>query len=57
VHVEMTGADVVECSDGDAPPAADRYQSQCDPRLNPRQALAVADLVATHLAARIPIFA
>lgn len=57
MHVEMTGADVAECSDGDAPPAADRYQSQCDPRLNPRQALALADLVAQRLAERIPIFA
>lgn len=57
MHVEMTGADVAECSDGDAPPAADRYQSQCDPRLNRRQALAVAELVAGQLSRRIPVFA
>lgn len=57
MHVEMTGADVAECSDGDAPPAAGRYHSQCDPRLNARQALALADLVARRLAGRIPIFA
>jgi 3-deoxy-7-phosphoheptulonate synthase len=57
MHVEMTGADVAECSDGDAPPAPGRYQSQCDPRLNARQALALADLAAGKLSQRIPIFA
>jgi 3-deoxy-7-phosphoheptulonate synthase len=57
LHVEMTGADVAECSDGAAAPAADRYRSQCDPRLNPRQAMAVAGQVAERLSARIPVFA
>jgi 3-deoxy-7-phosphoheptulonate synthase len=55
VHVEMTGRDVTECTGGPVPVAevnlADRYHTHCDPRLNPAQAMEVAELVATELAA------
>ena len=48
LHVEMTGQDVAECVGG--PELASRYQSLCDPRLNPAQAIAVAALVGERLA-------
>jgi 3-deoxy-7-phosphoheptulonate synthase len=58
VHVEMTGADVTECTGGAArltsADLADRYHTHCDPRLNARQAMEVADLVARAIA-RVPI--
>jgi len=54
LHFEMTGRDVAECTGGGIAPGdadlADRYHSHCDPRLNPAQALALADLVAEALA-------
>ncbi|HEV2817352.1 MAG TPA: 3-deoxy-7-phosphoheptulonate synthase [Allosphingosinicella sp.] len=54
LHFEMTGRDVAECIGGgvEAEDAdlADRYHTHCDPRLNPAQALALADLVADALA-------
>jgi 3-deoxy-7-phosphoheptulonate synthase len=53
VHVELTGQDVTECLGGaheiaesDLP---DRYETACDPRLNPEQALEIAFLVAEML--------
>jgi len=53
LHFEMTGRDVAECIGGgvEAEDAdlADRYDTHCDPRLNPAQALALADLVASEL--------
>ncbi|WP_381560258.1 3-deoxy-7-phosphoheptulonate synthase [Streptomyces eurythermus] len=47
VHLETTAADVAECTDGDTDPVCrpGGYQSLCDPRLNPRQALAVLTAV------------
>jgi 3-deoxy-7-phosphoheptulonate synthase len=61
VHVEMTGANVTECtggtdnvSDSDLPM---RYETQCDPRLNASQALELAFLVAERLKARRPSLA
>jgi 3-deoxy-7-phosphoheptulonate synthase len=54
IHVEMTGRDVTECTGGAAPVTeqdlADRYHTHCDPRLNPAQAMELADLVAETLA-------
>ncbi|MFN3727357.1 MAG: 3-deoxy-7-phosphoheptulonate synthase [Allosphingosinicella sp.] len=56
VHVEMTGRDVTECTGGagEAPVTerdlGDRYHTHCDPRLNARQALELAALVAERLA-------
>ena len=53
LHFEMTGRDVAECTGGGVAPGdadmADRYHTHCDPRLNPTQALALADLVADAL--------
>jgi 3-deoxy-7-phosphoheptulonate synthase len=53
VHVELTGQDVTECLGGaheiaesDLP---ERYETACDPRLNPGQALEIAFLVAQML--------
>lgn len=46
IHVEMTGADVLECGPAGAPDAA------CDPRLNPAQAMRLTDLVADMLTER-----
>ncbi|WP_019074873.1 3-deoxy-7-phosphoheptulonate synthase class II [Streptomyces hokutonensis] len=53
LHVELTGDDVTEClggarkiSDEDL---ADRYETVCDPRLNPEQSLELAFLVAEML--------
>jgi 3-deoxy-7-phosphoheptulonate synthase len=54
VHLEMTGRDVAECTGGAEPvreaDLGDRYHTHCDPRLNPAQAMEVADLVAGELA-------
>jgi 3-deoxy-7-phosphoheptulonate synthase len=53
LHFEMTGRDVAECTGGGVAPGdadmADRYHTHCDPRLNPTQALMLADLVAETL--------
>jgi len=55
LHFEMTGRDVAECTGGAARlterDMADRYLSHCDPRLNPSQAMELAELVAGELAA------
>jgi 3-deoxy-7-phosphoheptulonate synthase len=54
IHVEMTGRAVTECTGGPEPVAegdlADRYHTHCDPRLNPPQAMELAELVAEELA-------
>ena len=54
LHFEMTGRDVAECIGGGVAPGdpdmGDRYHTHCDPRLNPTQAMALADLVAASLA-------
>ena len=54
IHIEMTGQDVTECTGGTAEVTeqdlADRYHSHCDPRLNPAQAMELAELVAGLLA-------
>jgi 3-deoxy-7-phosphoheptulonate synthase len=54
VHVELTGDDVTEClggtqalGDHDLP---GRYETACDPRLNPHQSLDLAFLIADLLA-------
>ena len=56
IHVELTGDDVTECVGGqDGPDEAGlalRYETACDPRLNRRQALELAFLVAEMLVAR-----
>ncbi|HEF1460902.1 TPA: 3-deoxy-7-phosphoheptulonate synthase class II [Campylobacter jejuni] len=50
VHLEMTGKDVTECTGGASNVTAqsleDRYETQCDPRLNANQALELAFLIA-----------
>ena len=50
IHVEFTGDDVTECIGGGHEIAADdlhqRYETACDPRLNRRQALDLAFMVA-----------
>jgi 3-deoxy-7-phosphoheptulonate synthase len=55
VHIEMTGKDVTECTGGaraiDVASLAQRYHTQCDPRLNGEQALELAFLVAEELKA------
>ncbi len=55
IHVEMTGQDVTECTGGAIGVTdeglADRYQTQCDPRLNASQALELAFLLADSLKA------
>jgi 3-deoxy-7-phosphoheptulonate synthase len=55
LHFEMTGRDVAECTGGaeelSEADRADRYHTHCDPRLNPAQAMALAELVAGELAA------
>jgi 3-deoxy-7-phosphoheptulonate synthase len=54
IHIEMTGQDVTECTGGAAEVTeqdlADRYRTHCDPRLNPAQAMELAELVAGLLA-------
>ena len=56
IHVELTGDDVTECLGGsemiDEETLASRYESLCDPRLNHKQSLELAFLVAEELAAR-----
>ena len=56
IHVELTGDDVTECLGGaehiDEATLATRYESLCDPRLNLKQSLELAFLVAEELAAR-----
>ncbi len=56
IHVEMTGDDVAECLGGSDPvdesAFADRYETLCDPRLNHRQSLEIAFMVAEYLSAR-----
>ena len=53
VHLEMTGQNVTECLGGARALAegdlADRYHTNCDPRLNGEQALELAFLVAEKL--------
>ncbi|MFL6856963.1 MAG: 3-deoxy-7-phosphoheptulonate synthase [Allosphingosinicella sp.] len=56
LHVEMTARDVTECvggtvSEADIPA---RYESLCDPRLGPAQALALAEAAAQALRAARP---
>ena len=57
----MTGRNVTECTGGGAPVTeadlADRYHSHCDPRLNPAQAMELAELVARELAAGMRVAA
>ena len=56
IHVELTGDDVTECLGGsemiDEATLATRYESLCDPRLNHKQSLELAFLVAEELRAR-----
>ena len=53
VHVEMTGQEVTECIGGATEITVDnlneRYETQCDPRLNASQALELAFLLAGQL--------
>ena len=50
VHLEMTGKDVTECTGGalniTESSLKERYETQCDPRLNADQALELAFLMA-----------
>jgi 3-deoxy-7-phosphoheptulonate synthase len=56
IHVEFTGDHVTECLGGadeiTEADLAERYETACDPRLNTRQALELAFLVAERLNAR-----
>ncbi len=50
IHLEMTGEDVTECTGSTSSPItadvlADRYHTQCDPRLNAKQALELAFMI------------
>jgi 3-deoxy-7-phosphoheptulonate synthase len=53
VHFEMTGQDVTECTGGaqaiTEANLSDRYHTHCDPRLNAKQALELAFLLAETL--------
>ena len=53
VHFEMTGQDVTECTGGaqaiTEANLSDRYHTHCDPRLNAKQALELAFLLAEIL--------
>ena len=53
VHVEMTGANVTECTGGAREitdiDLQDRYHTHCDPRLNADQSLELAFLIAERL--------
>ena len=53
IHLEMTGQDVTECTGGafNVPEKTleERYETQCDPRLNADQALELAFLIAENL--------
>ncbi|MGO2659919.1 class II 3-deoxy-7-phosphoheptulonate synthase [Mycetocola reblochoni] len=55
IHVELTGDDVTECLGGsehiDEETLSTRYESLCDPRLNHKQSLELAFLVAEQLSA------
>jgi 3-deoxy-7-phosphoheptulonate synthase len=55
VHFEMTGQEVTECVGGAVDIKVDnlveRYETQCDPRLNASQALELAFLLAEQLKA------
>ena len=55
VHFEMTGQEVTECVGGATDITVDnlneRYETQCDPRLNASQALELAFLLAERLKA------
>ncbi len=55
VHLEMTGQDVTECiggaQDSTEETLVNRYETQCDPRLNANQALELAFLIADSLKA------
>jgi len=59
IHIEMTGRNVTECTGGGArlteADLADRYHTHCDPRLNPAQAMELAELVAGALAERVTV--
>ena len=52
IHLEMTGAEVTECTGGMADVTdsdlGDRYETHCDPRLNATQALELAFLMADN---------
>lgn len=56
VHLEFTGEDVTECLGGSTEVREEqldhRYETLCDPRLNGRQALDLAFLVAEQMRAR-----
>jgi 3-deoxy-7-phosphoheptulonate synthase len=54
IHLEVSGDEVTECVAGRVDDAflASNYRSSCDPRLNPRQALGMAQLVGDLLAVR-----
>ena len=53
MHFELTGQDVTECMGGaqdiTEQGLADRYHTQCDPRLNASQSLELAFLIAETL--------
>ena len=55
VHFEMTGQEVTECIGGATDITVEnlneRYETQCDPRLNASQALELAFLLAEQLKA------
>ena len=55
IHIELTGDDVTECLGGseqiDEADLATRYETLCDPRLNHKQSLELAFLVAEELTA------
>ncbi len=55
IHAEMTGQNVTECTGGAIAITdeglADRYQTQCDPRLNASQSIELAFLIAEALKA------
>lgn len=57
LHLELTGGDVTECTDGlgriTANRLSERYQTLCDPRLNPTQALELVFLIADELSGSI----
>ena len=53
VHLEMTGEDVTECTGSSSCPItvddlSSRYHTQCDPRLNAKQALELAFMISEN---------
>jgi len=53
VHLEMTGEDVTECTGSASSPItvddlSSRYHTQCDPRLNAKQALELAFMISEN---------